>query len=142
MVEVSYISLDLSFPNNSKMEDNKKNKIKIEDFINTNISKNKKYIIPKVPVNICNKTTIINKNESKTIKISNIPDKINKESIKELFNQFGEIKYINIIYSNRMLEITKGFGFIEFYELKSCIKAVTHKKIKYEHSIIDILHAK
>ena len=67
------------------------------------------------------------KNDKRTLFINNLPFDVEKEQIKEMFNKFGKILDIRIIY-NPHTQKPRGYGYIEFEEENSVDKIINYNK--------------
>lgn len=67
------------------------------------------------------------KNDKRTLFINNLPFDVEKEQIKETFNNFGKILDIRIIY-NPHTQKPRGYGYIEFEEENSVDKIINYNK--------------
>ena len=67
------------------------------------------------------------KNDKRTLFINNLPFDVEKDQIKEMFNKFGKILDIRIIY-NPHTQKPRGYGYIEFEEENSVDKIINYNK--------------
>ena len=67
------------------------------------------------------------KNDKRTLFINNLPFDIEKEQIKEIFDDFGKILDIRIIY-NPHTQKPRGYGYVEFEEENSIDKIINCDK--------------
>ena len=54
--------------------------------------------------------------------VGNLPFRVTKEEVSDLFSQFGEIKSVNLI-TDKQTGRPKGFGFVEFESVESAQSA-------------------
>jgi translation initiation factor 3 subunit G len=101
-----------------------------------------------VPPSLRNKTagggpmgssaSTMNRSDQNCVRVSNLPDSVTEEDLKELFKPFGTIERI-FVAKDRITKVSKGFAFVTYKDKSSAEKAISRvNRHGYDHLILSV----